>query len=263
MIPRVRLKCVVSGPALCPVQFSLRFSLGIIDTGPLRYASHSWIVGGRVSTASTRPWIALQQAFNPSACFAVSLLSPLASSQVESSLPSGDQGVARIRSMLSASHLSDSGILLMFADLVLIASPCSVTTLPPMTSSAYQQTLMGGAAAPTFLGLAGMYRIFSPNSRSGMLSLRPCSLCSGVFPFLPMSHLLIKYAANSTNQHNILASGGTLAPVRCSSAAFSVLAWPATRPTARSMISLDWLSPTGVLVRFPLPTLQSMARSHT
>ena len=44
------------------------------------------------------------------------------------SLPSGDQGVARTWSMLSASHLSDLGTLLMFADLVLIAIPCSVTT---------------------------------------------------------------------------------------------------------------------------------------
>ena len=35
---------------------------------------------------------------------------------------------ARIRSILSASHLSDSGILLMFAEHVLIAIPCSVTT---------------------------------------------------------------------------------------------------------------------------------------
>ena len=52
------------------------------------------------------------------------------------SLPSGNQGVDRTWRMLSASHLSDSGTLLMFADLVLIASPCSVTST---TSSACQQ----------------------------------------------------------------------------------------------------------------------------
>ena len=101
---------------------------------------------------------------------------------------------------------------------------------------------------PPLAGLAGMKRIFSPNSRIGVLSLRPCCLCNGVFPSLPMSHLFTKYAANSTNQHNILASGGTLAPVRCSSAAFSVLAWPATRPTARSMIPLAWICPTSLRV---------------
>ena len=63
--------------------------------------------------------------------------------------------------------------------------------------------------------------IFSPNS----MSFRPCSLCSDVFPWLPMSHQIIRCAANSTSQHGILASGGTLVPMRCSSAAFSVLAW--------------------------------------
>ena len=42
--------------------------------------------------------------------------------------PSGDHGTARIPSIRSAPHLSDSGILLTFADRVLVASPCSVTT---------------------------------------------------------------------------------------------------------------------------------------
>ena len=69
------------------------------DTGPLQCASHSWILG-RVSVncislctidsfvsrsqscGSSR--VAFQQAFNsPLACFAVSLLSPLTSSQVQ------------------------------------------------------------------------------------------------------------------------------------------------------------------------------------
>ena len=43
------------------------------------------------------------------------------------SLSSGDYGTARIPSVRSASHLSDSGILLTFAARVLIANPCSVT----------------------------------------------------------------------------------------------------------------------------------------
>ena len=41
--------------------------------------------------------------------------------------------------------------------------------------------------------------------------------------------------------------GGMLTPIRCSNAAFSVLAWPATNPTVRLVIPLDWLSPTGRL----------------
>ena len=48
------------------------------------------------------------------------------------------------------------------------------------------------------------------NSRIGVWTLRACGLCSGVLPSLPMSHLFIRYAANSTNQHRILASAGTL-----------------------------------------------------
>ena len=44
------------------------------------------------------------------------------------SLPSGDHGTAGVPSVRSASHLSDSGTLLMFAARVLFASFCSVTT---------------------------------------------------------------------------------------------------------------------------------------
>ena len=80
----------------------LRFLLGMAnDTGPLQHASHSWILGrmqlncidqrtvdpfvGRSQSFGPN-WIALQQAFNPpSACFAVGLLSSLASSQVSAS----------------------------------------------------------------------------------------------------------------------------------------------------------------------------------
>ena len=44
------------------------------------------------------------------------------------SLPSGDHGTARIPSIRSASHLSESGILLTFAARLLIAFHCPVTT---------------------------------------------------------------------------------------------------------------------------------------
>ena len=166
------------------------------------------------------------------------------------SLPSGDHGTARIPSILSTSQLSDSGILLTFADRVLIAVPCSVTTTASDDDFSIPTNTPGwnrGSHFPPLVVLAGVYRIFSPNAMIGMLSCRPCSLSSGVFPSLPMSHLFIRYAVNSTSQHNVLASGGTPVPIRCSNAAFSVLAWPATNPTARSMIPLDWLSPSGGL----------------
>ena len=101
---RVRLKDGVSGPALRPPRILLlRFLLGMADdTGPLQYASHSWIlarmpfncigqrtidsfVGRSQSCGPDR--IALQSAFSPPppACFAVRLLSHLASSQVSAS----------------------------------------------------------------------------------------------------------------------------------------------------------------------------------
>ena len=96
MIPCVRLKDGVWGPALRPS----RFSSGILTRDPLQYASHSWILGrmpfncvgqrtidsfvGRSQSCGPN-WIALQQAFSPPPTFAVSLLSPLASSQVSAS----------------------------------------------------------------------------------------------------------------------------------------------------------------------------------
>ena len=57
-------------------------------------------------------------------------------------------------------------------------------------------------------------------------------------------------------------SGGILVPMRCSSAAFSVLAWPVTSPTARSVIPLDWLSSTsGLSGRVCLPSWRASAIS--
>ena len=100
----------------------------------------------------------------------------------------------------------------MLTDLVSAASLCSVTTTDEFSIPTNTPGWNRGSHFPPLAGLAGMHRIFSPNSRIGVLFLRPCRLCSGVFPSLPMSHLFIRYAANSTNQHNILTSGGTLVP---------------------------------------------------
>ena len=111
------------------------------------------------------------------------------------SLPTGDQGRARTLSIPSASHLSDSGILLTFAERVLIAVPCSLTTTAsddelsiPTNTPEWNR----GSHFPPLADLADMYRIFSPTSRIGVLSRRRCSLCSGVFPSLPTSHRFIR-----------------------------------------------------------------------
>ena len=120
------------------------------------------------------------------------------------SLPSGDHGTARLPSILS-----DSGILLTFAARVLMASPCSVTTTASEDYFSMPTNTPGwnrGSHLLPLAGLAGIYKIFSPNSKIGVLSFRPCRLCGGVFPSLPISHLIIRYAANSTSQHGILAS---------------------------------------------------------
>ena len=143
------------------------------------------------------------------------------------SLPSGDHGTARIPSFQSTSNLSDSRILLTFAARVMIASPCSVTTTASDDEFILQTNTPDWDLGSQFPGLAGMYKIFSPNSRINVL----CSLCSRVSLSLPMSHLFIKCAVKSTSQHSI--------PIRCSRAAFGVLASPATSATARSMIPLD------------------------
>ena len=125
------------------------------------------------------------------------------------------------REFCPASHLSDSAILLTFAESVLIASPCSVTT----TASD------NGFSMPT--NTPGMEpRLPLSSSRwfgghvQDLLSKLCCPFARVVFAavsFLAMSHLFIRSAAHSTSQHSILASGVNLVPVRCSSAAFSVL----------------------------------------
>ena len=86
--------------------------------------------------------------------------------------PSGDHGTSRIPSILSASHLSDSEILPMFAELVLIAVPYSVTTTASDAEFSIPTNTPGwnrGSHFPPLAGLAGMYRIFSPNSRIGVV----------------------------------------------------------------------------------------------
>ena len=69
-------------------------------------------------------------------------------------------------------------ILLMLAVRVLIALPCSVTTTASDDESSIPTNTPGwnrGSHFPRLADLAGMYRIFSPNSRIGVLSLRPWS----------------------------------------------------------------------------------------
>ena len=91
--------------------------------------------------------------------------------------------------------LSDPGILLTFAARVLIAVPCSVTTTASGDEVSMPTNTPGWNCVSHFpppAGLAGTYKIFSPNSRIGVLSFRPCS---GVFPSLPMSCSKFHYPA--------------------------------------------------------------------
>ena len=190
------------------------------------------------------------------------------------SLP-GDHGTARIPSilsgphcMLSASHLTDSGILLTFAERVLIAVPCSVTTTATDDEFSIPTNTPGwhrGSHFPPLAGLGGMHRIFSPNSRMGVLSLRSCSLCSGVFPSMPMSPVHQQTPPTSTIS---LRRAGFCS--QCDARAQLSVFWPdwqraplhVPRPCWTGFLQLAVsLERFGFLldglVRFPLPTLKS------
>ena len=82
--------------------------------------------------------------------------------------------------MLSASHLSDSRIHHTFAARVLTASPWSVTSTSSDDECSRPTNTPGwnrGSHFPPLADLGGMHKIFSPNSRIGALSLRPCNVC--------------------------------------------------------------------------------------
>ena len=180
------------------------------------------------STACGSSRVAFQQALNPPpACFSLSLLSLLTSSQVPA--PTTTFAQASLFEVCSAK-----------------VGPCYFV---------FHQYFSWNARHPVTI-TASDDEIRIPINKHSRMESR------------------FRYAASSTSQHNILASGGTLAPMRCSSAPFSVLTWPATSPTARSMIPLDWLFPTGglwdrlasffaSLCDFPSPLLQSPARCRT
>ena len=131
--------------------------------------------------------IALQQVFNsPPACFAVGFLSSLASSQVPASratlteTPLFEVCSAKIgpRRFVLHQHLSWSlghhlrrSRVFCPRPISLIAVPCSVTTTAsddefsiPMNAPGWNR----GSHFPPLDGLAGMYRIFCPNSRMGV-----------------------------------------------------------------------------------------------
>ena len=92
------------------------------------------------------------------------------------SLPSGDQRVARISSSLPESHISDSGTLLMFADLVLFASPCSVTTTVSDDASSMPTNSWVEPRLP--LSSSRHVQDLFSNSRIGVFSF-PQYLCIG------------------------------------------------------------------------------------
>ena len=104
-----------------------------------------------------------------------------------------------------------------------------------------------GSHYPPLAGLAGMYKIYSPEFQDRCVDPFAHMACAAVsFPSLP--HVT---PCSSCTQQSPQASKVSLrrarfsSPMRCSSAAFCVLAGPATSPTARSMI------PCGQDVSFP------------
>ena len=232
MIFRVRPTDEVSDPALCPSQFSSE----ILTRDGKRHFNctgqrtiDSFV--GRSQWCGPN-WVALRQVFGPPpACFAVGVLSPLASPQVpppratSAGAPSFEVCSAKAgpRHFVLHQHFSQgarhhlcrthchshpetTGQLAFrvlgprpisptagFSCRSLV--PCSVTTTASDDEFTISTNTPGwdrGSHVHPLAGLAGMYRIFFPSSRMGVLSLRPCSLCSGVFPSPPMSHLFIK-----------------------------------------------------------------------
>ena len=247
---------------------------------PLQYAPHSRVLSCvplHSVTQCTSSRVALQQAFDPlPACFAVGLLSSLASSQIpalgttlaetpllevcpaknRSSLPCFPStlllglGAPSQRSLHSnldverivtaiwgprrGSHLEYSASV---PSLRLGHSPdvrrlCldRQSLLGDTTASDDEFSMPTktpgwnrGSHFPPLAGLAGMHRILCPNSRIGVLSLRLCSLCSGVFPSLPRSHLFIRCAANSTSTISLRRAG--LWPL-CDASVEPSVSWP-------------------------------------
>ena len=102
-------------------------------------------------------------------------------------VPSEDRGTARIPSIRSASHLSDSGILLPFAGRVSIVDPCSETTtasddefsIPTNTPRWHR-----GSHFPPLAGLADVYEIFSKIPESVCCPFVDATCVVGVFPSL-------------------------------------------------------------------------------
>ena len=229
-------------------------------TGSLKYASHSRILGrvsfNRISQStidslvSRSQWCrSFQQGCVSPTCFAVSLLSPLASSQIPApgttfaGTPLFEVCSAKVDPRCFVFHQHFSRVSTNSAGLSIPTgllsfrlenppvcracfdqkSPCSVTITDSDGEFNIPTNILGqnrGSHFPPLAGLASMYRIFSPNSRTGVLFLRPCSLVCRRLPSLPMSHLFIRYAANSTSQHSIFESGGILTLIRCSNANF-------------------------------------------
>ena len=103
-----------------------------------------------------------------------------------------------------------------------------------------------GSHVPPLACLGASNETFSPNSLISIWSIRLCSLCSDIFPSVPMSHLFIRCAR--TSWHSILASGGPLCQCDAPTQLAGVLA------SHQSKRALD--DPTGFL-----PLAGSLERS--
>ena len=131
------------------------------------------------------------------------------------SLPSRDHGTARIPSIRSASHISDSRILLTFAARVLIADPCSVTTTAYAEEFSMPTNTPGWNRGSHFLaGLERCTQYSSPIPRSAC-----CPFVHAVCVSASFRHCRCHTCSPDPAQY-ILSSSGTLTPTRCANAAF-------------------------------------------
>ena len=129
----------------------------------------------------------------------------------------------RRTSILSASHLSDSGILLMFAARVLIASPCSVTTTASddrvQHSNEYSRMQSRFPFSPSCWLGRHVQNLLSEFQNKGVIP----SAMQPLKRRLPVATDIALLHQASSKFHQPTQYPLTLFAMRCSSAAFSVL----------------------------------------
>ena len=148
----------------------------------------------------------------------------------------------------------------------------AVGLLPLTTSSACQQTLQDGIAVPIFplmLALPGCTRssLQIQDRRVVLSTMQPVQRC---LSSSAVSHLFIRYDENSTRQHNILASGGTLVPMRCSNqhrpchlvSPFTTVTCSSDSFSPSNPQSIETRSPFQIVLRIRPPVPRIHTTSH-